>query len=69
MTNITELYDDMLNECYGLVTIGGLEYDHARAQEEIDPIAYREGYLDYQNSLEEDGWEFDDDGDVISQGD
>jgi hypothetical protein len=45
-----EAYDDMLNECYPVVSLGGYDYDHARAFKSVDPIAYRCGMLDWLDS-------------------
>lgn len=45
-----KLYDDMLDECYGPVTIAGLEYQHSEAQKSIDPIAYRCSVSDFIDS-------------------
>lgn len=42
-----ERYDDMLNEISGPVRIGTLEYDAARVLREVDPIAYRTGFVDW----------------------
>ena len=41
-------YRDMLNDCYGEVSICGYNYDAAYALEEIDPTAYRCGFSDFQ---------------------
>jgi hypothetical protein len=45
----TESYDDMLNS-YGPVKIAGLEFDASRIVAELDPIAYRCGLNDYNDS-------------------
>lgn len=45
-----ERFDDMLNECYGTVTVAGMEYDTARALKELDPIAYRCSFHDWIGS-------------------
>lgn len=47
-----ELYEDMLNECYPMVSVCGYEYEPARALKELDPIAYRVGFSDYCSDLE-----------------
>ena len=52
-TKIVEMYEESLNE-QGPISIGTLEYDPAFVLKEVDPIAYREGLLDYANSLAED---------------
>lgn len=53
-------FDDMLDDCFGDVTIGGHEYAHSNALKRVDPIAYREGFLNYIDSrddlLEFGGW-------------
>jgi hypothetical protein len=49
--NNQESYDEMLIDCNGMVSIGGMEFCPARILKELDPIAYREGYLDYINAL------------------
>jgi hypothetical protein len=50
----TEEYDEMLNECYGTVQVGGLEYDTAEVLKAVDPVAYRCGFADYHSErLEE----------------
>ena len=42
-----ELYNDMLNECYGRVKICGYEYLPSFALSEVDPLAYNCGMNDY----------------------
>ena len=50
-TDQEELFDEMLQECYGDVNICGLEYNQADIFERVDPIAYRCGVSDYFDSL------------------
>lgn len=62
MEKITEyelerMYDEMLDEVYGVVEIAGMNFDTSRALKECDPIAYRVGMVDYADSLIEDGYE------------
>ena len=45
-----ERYDEMLDECYGTVSIAGLDYDTARTLKDVDPIAYRCGFCDWLDS-------------------
>ena len=52
---LTERYDDMLNES-GTVTIGSLEYSPSEVLKSVDPTAYRVGMSDYQSALEWDEW-------------
>src|SRR5690606_21600383 len=47
-----ELYDEMLDDVYGCVSVAGLEYETSRVLKDIDPIAYREGLFAYGDSLE-----------------
>lgn len=44
---LNDLYDDMLNAVYETVTIGGYEYETARALKLVDPIAYNCGFNDW----------------------
>ena len=50
---VQEMYDDMLNDVYGPVKIGYLEFDPSEILRELDPIAYRCGLADYESELEE----------------
>lgn len=54
-------YNDMLNECYPDTTIAGLTYDTAHALEQLDPIAYKCGWLDWCDSEGIDTDELEDD--------
>lgn len=44
-------YADMLDETCEAFRIGDCSYDPSRVLKEVDPIAYREGFLNYT-----DGW-------------
>lgn len=44
------LYNDFIDETNEPVTIMGMNYDPSRALEELDPIAYRCGYVDWLDS-------------------
>jgi len=50
--DMADQFDGMLDDCYGTVSVAGMEYDTARALKELDPIAYRCGLLDYVDSLD-----------------
>lgn len=52
MSELVEMYRECLNDSYPEVTIAGCTFDPARILEELDPIAFRCGYLDYADSLE-----------------
>lgn len=43
-------YDEMLNDVYGVVNVAGYEYEAARVLKEIDPTAYRCGFIDWSDS-------------------
>jgi len=47
-----ELYEDMLNEL-SPIKIGNLKYETSRVLREIDPIAYRVGFSEYLDVLNE----------------
>jgi hypothetical protein len=49
-----EMYDDMLDDCFGDVKILNMLYYTSRALKDVDPIAYRCGFSDYTATLEED---------------
>lgn len=47
-------YDDFLDEVCEDVTIGSLTYSASFALQRVDPIAYRVGYSEWLDSVEED---------------
>lgn len=60
LSELLEQYDDYLNES-GEVTIDGCTWDRSYILKELDPTAYRCGYLDYADSLGLDIDELEDD--------
>lgn len=54
-------YDSMLDECYPDLTIAGYVYDTARALDQLDPIAYKCGWIDWCDSEGIDTDELEDD--------
>lgn len=44
---LEDMFEDMLNDCYEMVSICGYDYDQGRALRQLDPIAFRCGLLDY----------------------
>ena len=42
-------YAEMLDETYGMVTIGTSQFETSRALKELDPIMYNEGLLDFED--------------------
>jgi hypothetical protein len=53
-TLLKEWYDDMLDDCYPEVNVGGLMYAQSVALYRLDPIAYQVGMNDYESSLRTD---------------
>ena len=49
-----DMYEEMLDDCNETVRIGTLEYTPSYVLKEIDPVAYREGFLEYVDNLTED---------------
>jgi len=49
-----EIYDDMLNECTPNIQIGYIEFEASKLLAEHDPIAYRTGFNDYLDIINED---------------
>ena len=47
-------YDNMLDDCYPEVKVGGLMYAQSVALYRLDPIAYQVGMNDYESSLRTD---------------
>jgi hypothetical protein len=43
-------YDETLDEVYGMVQVAGMEYETSRALKELDPIAWRCGWIDWADS-------------------
>lgn len=43
-------YNDMLDDCYPVVSIAGHDYATSRVLRQVDPIAYRCGFYDWFDS-------------------
>jgi hypothetical protein len=48
-----QLFDEMLDESYPVVTMGTLTFYPSQILKECDPIAYNEALLDFQDSISE----------------
>jgi len=48
-----QLFDEMLDESYPVVTIGQLTFYPSQILKDCDPIAYNESLLDFQDSISE----------------
>jgi rubrerythrin len=44
-----DMYEDMLNECFGDINIAGLNYSTSLAMKKVDEIAYRTGFDDWSD--------------------
>lgn len=47
------LFDDMLDDCHGVVEVAGYTYRASYALRNIDPTAYHCEFLDYIDSMHE----------------
>jgi hypothetical protein len=45
-----EQYDEMLDECYEEVRLGGLTFSPSRVLKKMDPVAYRCWFNDWMDS-------------------
>lgn len=45
--DVETLWDECLNETQGLISINSLSYSPADVLRSVDPVAYRQGLLDY----------------------
>ena len=45
------VFDDGLDEDYGIVEVAGMKFNTSRALKKLDPIAYKCAYDDWINSL------------------
>lgn len=60
MSELREAYADLL-DCEGDVTVAGYQFLPSRVLREVDPIAYRQGLLDYADSEDIDTDDLEDD--------
>ena len=47
------LFDDYLNDCFGLVSVAGLEYLTSELLKHTDPAAYRCDFIDWCDAMRE----------------
>ena len=50
-----ESFDELLNDCHAEYTMGYLSFSPADILKTMDPVAYRCDFVDYVNSMAEDG--------------
>jgi hypothetical protein len=48
-----QLFDEMLDESYPVVTMGTLTFYPSQILKDCDPIAYNEALLDFQDAITE----------------
>jgi hypothetical protein len=48
-----EQYDEMLDDCYGVVKIGTYEYETSTTMKNVDPTAYNCGFNNYVDERED----------------
>ena len=61
MSELVETYRELVNEYEPTVVIQGLEFDPSEVLEKLDPIEFRQGYLDYADAVGIDVDELEDD--------
>ena len=52
---LEDRFTEMLDDCYDLVPVCGYEYAAGHAFRELDPIAFRESFLDWIDAQQKDG--------------
>lgn len=50
MSELQEAYREFLNEVHPEVTIAGCTFEPSEVLEKLDPIAFRQSYLDYADA-------------------
>ena len=48
---MNDFYDDLLNDCYGEIKLGNLVFSPAEIIKRLDPIAYHQGLLDFEDTM------------------
>lgn len=49
---LEEMYKDFIDETTPMISIWGMEYEASRVLVEVDPIAYRVGFNDWLDGLD-----------------
>ena len=52
---LEDSFEEGLGDCWGTVSVCGYEYDAGRALRELDPIVFRESFLDWIDAQQRDG--------------
>ena len=61
MSELLESYRELLDECHFGITIAGCTFEPSRVLEGLDPVAFRQVYLDYVDAVGIDVDELEDD--------
>ncbi|QDH85459.1 phosphonoacetylaldehyde hydrolase [Proteus phage vB_PmiP_RS8pmA] len=61
MGELLESYREFLDGCYSGITIASCTFEPSEVLEELDPVAFRQGYLDYADAVGIDVDELEDD--------
>ncbi|AGZ17247.1 hypothetical protein PM16_02 [Proteus phage PM16] len=61
MSELLESYRELLNELYPRITITGCTFEPSEVLEKLDPIAFRQCYLDFADFIGIDVDELEDD--------
>lgn len=64
---LQSMYDDMLDGVSETIQVFGLTYDPSHVLKELDPVAYRNGFNDYIDSMMQDGDLYEDEHEFIDQ--
>jgi uncharacterized protein (DUF2164 family) len=48
-----DFYDELLNDCYGEIKLGNLVFSPAEIIKRLDPVAYNQGLLDFEDTMRE----------------
>jgi len=49
--DLETMFDEMLDECHPTITIGSLYYNVSDVLKSVDPVAYRQEFLNYLDCL------------------
>ena len=53
---LEQMYNEFLDDCYPTVNVCGYDFNPSRALKELDPTAYRCGFLDW---CDQEGYDID----------
>lgn len=56
-SEVIDMYDSMLDDCYPEASIAGMTYSTSHALKEVDPTAYRCGMNDWADGLDKEEFE------------